>query len=387
LLDALDQRAADMARRVFEIFARVFPEAGGWTLHQQAAFVEQARDRFEAILAVTEQGADVDASLFEDLRSVGASAARSGSPLPQLLVILRISRDLVVQTAIEVAEGRRGQSGLALSLLLTRILPAMDRLTDALAQGYWEAILAREEESQSRYRLVVERTSDGVYEVDLDGRITYANAAFALVVGRCRSSLRHAELLDVLRPLDLDLGVDELLSESPNPPVIRLTMERADGVRRVLSIQPSARRQHGEVVGFQGIVRDDTVTENFEADRSEFAALLRNDLRAPLAAIVGLAATLESTPASCRPGRRPARPAPYGPRWSGWPGWPTTSPTSGRCRPGPSAAIPAWSSCGRWSTPLWSLSSCRETRRPRARSRSTWPRTSPCWPIRGAWNR
>src|SRR5207247_6855266 len=31
-------------------------------------------------------------------------------------------------------------------LLLTRVLPAVDRLTDAVAQGYWNAIVAREKE-------------------------------------------------------------------------------------------------------------------------------------------------------------------------------------------------------------------------------------------------
>ena len=82
---------------------------------------------------------------------MGANAAWSGSPLPQLLVILRISRDLVVQTAVELAEERGSHWGLALSLLLTRVLPAMDRLTDAIAQGYWSAILGREEEARARY--------------------------------------------------------------------------------------------------------------------------------------------------------------------------------------------------------------------------------------------
>src|SRR6185437_7492087 len=70
LLDALDGRAPEMARRAFQIFATVFPEADSWSLRQQTSFIEQARGRFEAILAVTEQGADVDAVLFDDLREV-----------------------------------------------------------------------------------------------------------------------------------------------------------------------------------------------------------------------------------------------------------------------------------------------------------------------------
>jgi PAS domain S-box-containing protein len=294
LLDALDGRAAEMARRAFQIFATVFPEAEGWSLRQQTSFIEQARGRFEAILSVTAQGADVDAALFDDLREVGASAARSGSPLPQLLVILRISRDLVVQTAIELAESGGRHAGLALSLVLTRILPAMDRLTDALAQGYWDATLRREDEALARYRHVVERASDGVYEADLDGRISYANPAFAVIVGRRLSSLFGTKLSEVIRPIDPSDAVEGLLTVDPHPPVVHLAVSRVDGVRRLLSIQPSARREHDQLVGYQGIVRDETVEEELEADRAEFAALLRNDLRGPLATIVGLGATLES---------------------------------------------------------------------------------------------
>src|SRR5581483_8515013 len=119
LLDALDGKSDEMARRAFDIFATAFPEATGWSLAEQARFIDQARSRFEAILAVTGQGAEVDEALVGDLQDVGASAAWEGSPLPQLLVVLRISRDLVVQTAVELAEEGGRHWGLALSLLLT----------------------------------------------------------------------------------------------------------------------------------------------------------------------------------------------------------------------------------------------------------------------------
>src|SRR5437763_10034140 len=195
LLDALDGRSDEMARRAFEIFSTVFPESRGWSLSEQAKFIDQAKGRFEAILAVTGQGAEVDEALVGDLQDVGAGAAWAGSPLPQLLVILRISRDLVVQTAVELAEERGRHWGLALSLLLTRVLPAMDRLTDALAQGYWAATLGREEENRARYENLVERSSDGVYEVDFDGRLTYANPSLAVIVGRTPDELRGAQLL------------------------------------------------------------------------------------------------------------------------------------------------------------------------------------------------
>jgi PAS domain S-box-containing protein len=294
LLDALDGKSEDMARRAYEIFATVFPEAIRWTITEQATFIEQAKGRFEAILAVTGQGAEVDDALVGDLQEVGATAAWSGSPLPQLLVMLRISRDLVVQTAVELAEQRGRHWGLALSLLLTRVLPAMDRLTDALAQGYWAAIIGREEEARGRYENVVESTSDGIYEVDLDGSIQYANQSLAIIVGRSPDELQGSKLAEILMPLDPGTNLDALAADAPTGRHVQIPIVRADGVRRVLDVRTMARRVDDEVVGYQGIVRDETTAYDLEADKNEFLALVTYDLRNPLTTVLGLGATLES---------------------------------------------------------------------------------------------
>jgi PAS domain S-box-containing protein len=297
LLDALDGKSDEMARRAFEIFASVFPESTGWSMTEQGRFIDQAKARFEAILAVTGQGAEVDEALVGDLQDVGASAAWAGSPLPQLLVVLRISRDLVVQTAVELAEERGRHWGLALSLLLTRVLPAMDRLTDSLAQGYWAAMIGREEESRARYENVVERSSDGIYEVDLDGRIQYANPSLAIILGCRMEELEDSRLGDVMRPvpgggsLEALMQVPEGASERN-----RLTVMRPDGVRRVLDISTMARYQDNELVGYEGIARDVTAALDLEAEKNEFMTLVTYDLRNPLTTILGLGATLESHP-------------------------------------------------------------------------------------------
>src|SRR5204863_3412626 len=154
-----------------DLLIAVFPEAGRWPLGQQARFIDEARSRFEAILAVASLGDETDAELLDELAAVGADAARSSSSLPEILLVLRISRDLVVQTAVEVAEERGRHWGLALSLLLNRVLPAMDRFTDSVVHGYWKAVLSHQGESKARYQAVVEDSSDGIFEIDLDGRI------------------------------------------------------------------------------------------------------------------------------------------------------------------------------------------------------------------------
>lgn len=303
LLEALDGRSEEMARRAFEIFSTVFPEAQGWPLRQQARFVEQAKGRFEAILAVTSQGAEVDEALVDDLQEVGAAAAWDGSPLPQLLVVLRISRDLVVQTAVELAEERGGHWGLALSLLLTRVLPAMDRLTDALAQGYWAAMIKRQQEARARYEHVIEHSSDGVYEVDLEGLVQYANSSLGLILGLPQDEVEGQHLAHLLTPVE-----GGSLAALTTPPAggsqrLRLTVLRPDGVRRVLDVRTVARSVDGELVGFQGVVSDVTAAHDLEADKNEFLALVTNDLRTPLSTIIGLGATLESSAPELAPDR------------------------------------------------------------------------------------
>jgi PAS domain S-box-containing protein len=290
LLDALDGRAEEMARRAFDIFQQAFPEAAGWTLAERHQFVEQARRRFEAILAITEHGEDDE--LVSELHDVGATAAWAGSSLPQLLLVLRISRDLVVQTAVEVAEERGRHWGLALSLVLTRVLPAMDRLIDAIAQGYWAAMLGVEEEARARHESVVEHASDGVYELDLDGQIRYANPSLAVILGRRLEDLEGARLVDVLVPADPAASLQRIVSLDA-PRRVELTIVRRDGLHRVLDILALPRRRGDEVAGYQGIVRDLTATTELEAQKNEFLALITQDLRQPLTTILGLGVTLE----------------------------------------------------------------------------------------------
>jgi PAS domain S-box-containing protein len=295
LLRALDGRSAEMARRAYDIFVTVFPETLAWDSRERSRFLDQAKARFEAILAVASQGAEVDEALTGDLQEVGAAAAWAGSPLPQLLVVLRISRDLVVQTAVELAESRGGHWSLPLALLLTRVLPAMDRLTDAIAQGYWDAVVGREAEQKARYEHLVEHSSDGVYEVDVDGCLQYANPSLAVILGRSGEDLEDARLNDVIVPVDGRGSIEALMSEPKGGSRrLELAVFRPDGVRRLLEIRTTARRRDDDVVGFQGVVRDVTAARDLEADKNEFLALMTYDLRQPLTTILGLGATLEA---------------------------------------------------------------------------------------------
>jgi PAS domain S-box-containing protein len=299
LLEALEGRSTEMARRALDIFQSVMPEASIWTAEEQQRFVDQSAARFEAILAVTRAGNEVDDSLLDDLREVGASAAWAGSPLPQLLVVLRISRDLVVKTAVEIAETRGQGSSQALALLLTRVLPALDRLTDALAQGYWAAVIGREETERARYESVVEQSSDGIYELDVTGRLSYANPSLQAMVGQSLLDLEGARLEHMFQVLG-DSGADALARldavSAENGGETEATFEalRADGVRREFHVVTFPRTQDGQIVGYQGVVQDVTGVREAERARHEFLAMVTQDLRSPITTILGLGVTLEA---------------------------------------------------------------------------------------------
>ena len=299
LLEALEGRSAEMARRALDIFQQAMPESSIWTADEQRRFVEQSTARFEAILAVTRAGNDVDPSLVDDLRDVGASAAWAGSPLPQLLVVLRISRDLVVQTSVELAEARGQGSSQALALLLTRVLPAMDRLTDALAQGYWAAVIGREETDRARYEHVVEQSSDGIYELDVTGRLSYANPSLCAMVGQSPLDVEGARLEEIFSVAGEEAAaalarLDAAGSLAGGEADVTFEARRPDGVRREFHVTTFPRTADGEIVGFQGVVQDVTALREAQRARHEFLAMVTQDLRSPITTILGLGVTLEA---------------------------------------------------------------------------------------------
>ena len=238
----------DMAQRAYATFCAAYPEASGWTTGEQSRFIEQARKRFEAILAVTGQGDEIDEALVGDLEEVGANAAWAGSSLPQLLVVMRISRDLVVQTAVEVAEERGRHWGLALSLLLNRVLPAMDRFTDSVAQGYWAAVLSQRGGEQGplpgRGRALVRRRSSRSTST---GASSTPTAPFAVITGRTPDELDQAPLFQVLVPVEQTEILQRLMTSAPEGSqrlelVVDARRRRAAGRRGAHPAPPRARR-------------------------------------------------------------------------------------------------------------------------------------------------
>lgn len=292
ILDALQGSVGDMAERAADIVEATFPEAAHWTELQRQQFMRQARARFEAIVVLTRAGS-ADDELLEDLADAGRAAASAGAPLPQVLLTLRASRDLLVQAAVAAAEELGQQRSVALAVVLTRVLPVLDRLTDTVARGYWAAVRTREHEVVARYEHIVEHAGHGVYEVELDGTVCFANSMLARICGHPLDELLGHDLTIALPPVEAAPGID--VYRSPTVSGWRpLKVLRADGVERELLLQVTERTHRGRPVGYDGIVRDVTPERALERQKNDFLALVTDELRQPLATILGLGVTLAS---------------------------------------------------------------------------------------------
>lgn len=290
ILDALERSIDDMARRAGDIIVGLFPEAARWPAPQRAHFEQQARNRFEAIVALTRRAA-TDDDLLEDLAEAGGAAAFAGASLPQVLLTLRISRDLLVQTAVTAADELGQHRSIALAVALTRVLPVLDRLTDTVARGYWSAVVTREQEAFARYEHMVEHSGHGVYEIQLDGTVSYANSMLARVCGRPLDEVVGSDLLVTLPPVDPRRGID--VYRAPTVSGWRpVRVRRADGVERELLLQVTERFHEGRPVGYDGIVRDVTAERDLERQKNDFLATVTTELRQPLTVTLGLGATL-----------------------------------------------------------------------------------------------
>lgn len=274
LVSLLHEQSGEMAARVYVELCRVYEPAKSWTMEQRARFIEQTRSRFEAIFAMVIAGDDID--LAGELGEVGATAARSNSSLPELLATLRISRDLVVEAAVELPAMSHQQWGEASMALVARLLPTIDGLTDAISKGYWTALMSGDREVLASLRHDSVHAGDAVYVLDLDGQIRGSNPALAVLVGWPLATLPGASLADVLVPLEGANAIERLMADTA-PQRVVLRILRPDGVARRLAVGTSVRRDDlGEAVAFHGVVRDVSWVDHLEHLSPEDVELLAN---------------------------------------------------------------------------------------------------------------
>ncbi|KAB7782019.1 ATP-binding protein [Methylorubrum populi] len=178
------------------------------------------------------------------------------------------------------------------------VVPDSD-IAEALQDRLWQIA-----ESEERYRVLVEATTQAVVQRDGQGRITFASEGFAALLG-----VKPLELIgSTLTPQVIERGASE-----QRPDGVRVVEERlvpVDGVPRWFSFiempaaghtdGPSWLRAGQDVTGRVEAARSlDEAKSRAEAAnvaKSRFLATVSHELRTPLNGILGMADLLLDTP-------------------------------------------------------------------------------------------
>ncbi|MGC8643512.1 MAG: hybrid sensor histidine kinase/response regulator, partial [Isosphaeraceae bacterium] len=153
---------------------------------------------------------------------------------------------------------------------------------------------ARLRQSEERFRRIVETALEGIWILDPQGKITFANARLAEMLGIPLAELAGRSVFDFIDPLDHSLVVGKLEERRQGQADVHdLRFRRADGgeLWAIVSASPYKDDQ-GAVVGILWMLTDITGRKHTEeelrkADRrkEEFLAVLSHELRNPLAPI------------------------------------------------------------------------------------------------------
>jgi PAS domain S-box-containing protein len=173
---------------------------------------------------------------------------------------------------------------------------------ESLADRMWEL-----QESEERFRGLIDALGDLVVHRDREGRIVYANRVFADLVGFEQKRLFGRTLAE----LGVDIGVvpDAAFSDGECLSSTDVSIRTPQGPRWFSWIELSVREKLGDAVSHRAIARDITARKRAETalinarERAEFAsqaksrflATVSHEIRTPMNGIMGMAKLLADT--------------------------------------------------------------------------------------------
>jgi PAS domain S-box-containing protein len=207
--------------------------------------------------------ADYRLPSFGALRALEIVRER-GLDVPLIVVSGTISEDVVVECM------RQGATDYLLKDRLARLGPAV---AHALEQRQLRAdkrlAEARLRESEERYRVISENIRDGVFLVDLEGRVVFGNAAGERITGYSALEFVGRPVFTLLSPdgaKEVGRRLGAVQSGEAVAPLFETQVVRKDGTRVWVEAQASSVVRDGVLVGRLAVVRD--ISERKQAEQT-----------------------------------------------------------------------------------------------------------------------
>ncbi|QAZ44359.1 PAS domain-containing hybrid sensor histidine kinase/response regulator [Mesorhizobium sp. Pch-S] len=173
---------------------------------------------------------------------------------------------------------------------------------ETMADRMWEM-----QESEERFRGLIDALGDLVVHRDRDGRIVYANRVFADLVGQSQTDLAGM----LLTELGIDIGIvpDAAFSDHDCLSSTDVAIRTQNGPRWFSWIELSMRDKDSAEVSHRAIARDITARKQAESSlinareraeyasqaKSRFLATVSHEIRTPMNGIMGMAKLLADT--------------------------------------------------------------------------------------------
>jgi PAS domain S-box-containing protein len=157
-----------------------------------------------------------------------------------------------------------------------------------------EALLTKKalEESEKKYRTILQSIEDGYYEVDLSGNMVFLNESMCRIVGYSQEELKgmnNRQYMSEETSKRVFQTFNQVYRTGEATKVLGWELIRNDGERRYVETSVSLiQNPKGEPAGFRGIARDITGVKRFEKAKERAINHLSHELGTPLSIIEGV---------------------------------------------------------------------------------------------------